>query len=80
MMSAMAYRTYLGLRSVNHVARSNIILSRGYYADHAVTVGTPQERNSESFQVKLSGGTSTPNRNKNQVKIVKNHLEKQQIP
>jgi len=46
----MAYRTYLGLRSVNHVARSNIILSRGYYADHAVTVGTPQERNSESFQ------------------------------
>jgi len=49
-MSAMAYRTYLSLRCVSHAARSNIVLSRNYFADNAVTVGTPQERNSESFQ------------------------------
>lgn len=50
-MSAMAYRTYLGLRCVPHIARSNFVVSRNYYADNAVTIGTSQERNSESFQV-----------------------------
>jgi len=49
-MSAMAYRTYLGLRCVPHIARSNFVVSRNYYADNAVTIGTSQERNSESFQ------------------------------
>jgi len=53
MMSVMASR-YLSSRFVSHAKltfTSQInILNRNYYADTAVTVGTPQERNSESFQ------------------------------
>ena len=48
---------YLSSRFVSHAKltfTSQInILNRNYYADTAVTVGTPQERNSESFQVNL---------------------------